>query len=165
MTRKSLLWLVPVFVTVHNLEEALFMPAFLETRNSSIPVFLRSLLPPITYRQFLIALIIVTAMPYLIAWFGNLEGEGSGGAHVLLGLQIVMLYNVLAHAMMAVLLGGYAPGLVTAVVFNLPISVYLLRRALRERWISRRAIMLLLPAGLIIHTLGLPSLIILSGSL
>ena len=96
MSRKALLWFVPVFVTIHNLEEALFMPAFLETRNSSIPTSLRSLLPPITYQQFLTALIILTAMPYVIAFLGNLERERSVAVYLLLGLQVVMLYNVLS---------------------------------------------------------------------
>ena len=164
MSRKGLLWLVPVFVTIHNLEEALFMPAFLQARNSSIPAGLRSLLPPITYQQFLVALIIMTSMPYLIAWLGNLERERSGGAYLLLGLQVVMLYNVLAHIVMAAAMGGYAPGVVTALIINLPFSLYLLPRALRERWAPHRVIVLLFPIGLIVHAVGLPSLIILAGS-
>ena len=165
MSRRSLLWLVPVIITVHNLEEALFMPAFLQARNSSIPDFLRGLIPPITYRQFLIALLVFTAMPYVIPLLGHLDRERSAGVYLLLGLQVVMLYNVLAHVMMAAVMGGYAPGVVTAVVFNLVFSVYLLRRAFAEGWISRRAIVLLFPIGLIIHALGLPSLIVLSGSM
>ena len=141
------------------------MPDFLQARNSSIPAFLRSLLPPITYRQFLIALIIVTAVPYLIAWLGNLEREQSAGVYLLLGLQVVMLYNVLVHGAMAAAMGGYAPGVVTAVAFNLPFSVYLLRRALKEGWAPRRVIVLLFPVGLMIHALGLPLLMVLSGTL
>lgn len=165
ISKKALLWLVPVFVTVHNLEEALLMPAFLQTRNSSVPDPLRSLLPPITYRQFLISLIIVTTMPYLIAWLGNLERERGRGVYLLLGLQVVMLFNVLAHAAMSVAMRGYAPGVVTAFVLNLPFSIYLLSRAVKEKWVSQRVIVLLFPVGLIIHMLGLPALIILSGSI
>jgi len=165
MSRKALLWLVPVFVTIHNLEEALFMPAFLQTRNDSIPAGLRSLLPPITYRQFLIPLIILTAMPYLIAWFGNLERERSVSVYVLLGLQVVMLYNVLAHIVMAAAMGGYAPGVVTALIVNLPFSLYLLRRAVKESWAPRKVIVLLFSVALIVHAVGLPLLIILAGSI
>jgi len=164
MSRKALLWLVPVFITVHNLEEALFMPAFLKTRNASIPSSLQGLLPPITYRQFLIALIAMTAIPYAIALLGNLEREGSGSLYLLLGLQVVMLYNVLAHVVMAGVMGGYAPGVVTALIINLPFSVYLVRRAVKERWASRRVIVWLFPIGLIVHAVGLPSLMILAGS-
>ena len=157
--------MVPIFVTIHNLEEALFMPAFLQTRNSSVPGPLRNLLPPITYRQFLFSLIIVTAMPYLIASLGNLDRDGAGGVCLLLGFQVVMLFNVLAHGMTAAAMNGYAPGVVTAFVLNLPFSVYLLLRASTERWVSRRVMMVLFPVGLIIHAVGLPLLLILSGSL
>ena len=164
MSRKALLWLVPVFITIHNLEEALFMPAFLQTRNASIPSSLQGLLPPITYQQFLIALIFMTAMPYAIALVGNLEREGSGSLYLLLGLQVVMLYNVLAHVLMAAVMGGYAPGVVTALTINLPFSLYLVRRARKERWVPRRVIVWLFPIGLIVHAVGLPALIILAGS-
>ena len=160
MSRKALLWLVPVLITIHNLEEAVFMPAFLQTRNAAIPSSLQTLLPPITYRQFLIALIVMTAMPYVIASLGSLERE-AGGLYLLLGLQVVMLYNVLAHVLMAAVMGGYAPGVVTAVTINLPFSLYLVRRALKERWAPRRVILWLFPIGLIVHAIGLPSLILL----
>jgi hypothetical protein len=165
VSRKALLWLVPIFITIHNLEEALLMPAFLQTRNLSVPNFLRSLLPPITYRQFLISLLVVTAIPYLIAWLANWERENHRGVYLLLGLQVVMLFNVLAHVMMAAAMGGYAPGVITALVINLPFSFYLLRRAAKEKWVSPRGMVLLFPIGLIIHALGLPGIIILSGSI
>jgi hypothetical protein len=165
MSKKLLLWLVPVLVTIHNLEEALFMQTFIQIRNASVPGPLRDLLPPITYRQFLISLIIVTIIPYVIAWLGNLEQEGSRTVYLLLGFQVIMLFNVLAHIMMATIIGGYAPGVVTAVVVNLPFSLYLLHRAVKQKWVSRRAILLLFPAGLILHVLGLPAIIMLSGGI
>jgi hypothetical protein len=152
-------------MTIHNLEEALSMPAFLPARNLSIPDTLRSLLPPITYRQFLIALIIVSIIPYLIALFGRLDGENGKGVCLLLGVQVVMLINVFAHAMMAVVMRGYTPGVITAFAVNLPFSVYLLRRAVKERWVPRRVMALLFPVGLIIHGLGLPALIFLFSSI
>ena len=165
ISKRTLIWLVPACITIHNLEEALFMPAFLQARNSSMPGFLQRLLPPITYRQLLISLIIVTTIPYLIAWLAILKREGERGIQVLLGLQIVMLFNVFAHAWMAVVMRGYAPGVVTAFAINLPFSYYFMRRALREGWVSRRALALLIPIGLLIHVVGLPGIIILSGSI
>lgn len=159
---RILLWLIPILTTVHNLEEALFMPAVIERRNSSIPDFLRGLLPPITYEQFLLALFIMTAIPYLVAWAANMERERGPRFHLLLCWQVMMLINVFAHAIMAVMIGGYAPGVVTAIAFNLPFSIYLLRRAMRDRWVSKRAMMLFGPIGLALHGLGLPGIIILS---
>ncbi len=164
MSKKNLLWLVPILITVHNLEEAVFMPIFLARRNTAIPNFLHGLLPPITYGQFLLALFIMTATPYLIAWFANRERERVGvGMFLLLSVQVMMLVNVFAHMGMAILVSGYAPGVVTAIAINLPFSVYLLRHAVRERCVSGRAMALIVPIGLVLHGIGVPMIIILSG--
>jgi hypothetical protein len=162
MSRKALLWLVPVLLTIHNLEEALVMPAFIERRNASVPGPMREILPPVTYRQFLTALIIITVIPYLIAllWIGR-----RWAVYALLGLQVVMLINVFAHILMALFLKGYAPGLVTALLINLPFSLYLLRRAVREGWISMRAAVWMFPIGLLIHGPALAALMLLSGKI
>jgi hypothetical protein len=79
MTSKlKLIWLVPILITIHNLEEAVFMPVVLARRNATVPNALHGLLPAITYRQFLLALLIMTSIPYLIAWFAAREGERLG---------------------------------------------------------------------------------------
>lgn len=156
MSRKALLWLVPVFITLHNLEEAFLMPAFIEKRNASVT----GAIPPITYKQFLIALFIITVIPYLIAfiWLGR-----SWAVYLLVGFQVVMLINVIAHVLMALFFRGYTPGLVTALLINLPFSLYLLRRALRERWMSKGAVVWMFPAGLLVHGPLLAGLLLLSG--
>ena len=163
--RGLLVVLVPIVITIHNLEEALSMPVLIARRNAVLPKILPQLLPPVTYAQFLFALFIMTAVPYFIAWFAARERDGRGAAMFwLLSVQVMMLVNVLAHAVIATLLGGYAPGVVTAVAINLPFSIYLLRRAARERWVSGRAMALTFPTGVILHG-TLPLIIILSGKI
>lgn len=162
MSRKRLLWLVPIFLTIHNLEEALFMPAFIEKRNASVPGRLRELIPPVTYKQFLVSLIIITVIPYLVALFWL---SRPWAMYLLVGLQVVMLLNVCAHTLMGLLLRGYAPGLVTALVINLPFSLYLMKRAMSEQWMSRKALALMFPIGLLIHGPLLAGLMLLSGKL
>jgi hypothetical protein len=155
-----LLWLVPVLLTIHNLEEAIVMPAFIEKRNASVQGRMQGIVPPITYKQFLIALAIITIIPYLIALFWL---NRRWAMYLLVGLQVVMLINVCAHTLMALFLRGYAPGLVTALVINLPFSVYLLKRAVGERWMSGKAVALMFPIGLLIHGPVLAGLMLLSG--
>ena len=165
-SKKTLLWLVPILTTVHNLEEAVFMPMVLARRNSAIPTFLHSVLPPITYGQFLLALFTMTAIPYLIAWFASREQERAGvGMLLLLSVQFMMFVNVFAHAVLALLMGGYSHGLVTALVINLPFSIYFLHRAVREKWLGRRAMRFIIPTALLFHGVGIPLIIILSGRL
>ena len=162
MSRNSLLWLVPVLLTIHNLEEAVAMPAFIEKRNAAVPGSLREFIPPVTYKQFLISLIIITIIPYLLVlfWPGR-----KWTIYLLVGLQVVMLINVFAHVMMAIFVRGYAPGVATALIINLPFSLYLLRRAVSERWISKRAAVWMFPIGLLVHGPALAGLIILSGEI
>ncbi|MBD0370109.1 MAG: HXXEE domain-containing protein [Pyrinomonadaceae bacterium] len=162
MSRKTLLWLVPVLLTLHNLEEAFLMPAFIEKRNASVQGAMRGVVPPVTYKQFLIALVIITVIPYLIAllWLGR-----RWAVYLLVGFQVVMLINVFAHTLMALFLHGYAPGLVTAILINLPFSLYLLKRAVGERWMSKRAVAWMFPIGLLIHGPALAGLMLLSGAI
>lgn len=162
MSGKTLLWLVPVFLTIHNLEEAVVMPAFIARRNSSVPATMREIIPPVTYKQFLIALAIITILPYIVALFWM---SRRWAVYLLVGFQVVMLINVFAHTLMALFLQGYAPGLVTALLINLPFSLYLLRRAVMEKWMSKRAMVLMFPLGLLIHGPVLAGLMLLSGKI
>jgi hypothetical protein len=162
MSKRTLLWLVPILLTIHNLEEALLMPAFIEKRNASVPGQLREIIPPVTYQQFLTALVIITVIPYLVAllWLNR-----AWAVYLLVGLQVVMLINVCAHTLMALFLRGYAPGLATALVINLPFSLYLMKRAVREKWMSGKAVALMFPIGLVIHGPALAGLMLLSGKI
>lgn len=155
--RRSLLWLVPLLLTLHNLEEAVFMKGFLARFADRIP-----LLPPVTYGQFLLALAVVTLAPYAFAASGPLERR-SRAFLLVLGTQMVVLVNVAAHVAAAVWARGYAPGLVTALLVNLPFSVFLFRRALRGAWVKPRDLAWLLAAALLVHGPGLVGLMVLAG--
>ena len=163
LSRPSLLWLIPVLLLVHNLEEALSMPRFFPLDPNFIPSALRPLLAEVTYAQFLLVLLPVTVLPFLIAARGDLHRSGSGGIFLLLGFQAVVLLNVFFHIASALVLGGYVPGLLTALVLNLPFSIYVFQRACRECWISRGALLSLPALALLLHGPVLIGLMTLSG--
>ena len=48
---------------------------------------------------------------------------------------------------------------------NLPFSLYLLNRAVKEKWMSRKAMAFIVPTGLLFHVIGIPLIIILSGTI
>ena len=78
-------------------------------------------------------------------------------------IQATVLLNVVWHAAAAVVLfGGYAPGVVSALVLNLPFSIYLLRRAARERWLDPRALWAVAPAAIVLHGPLLAALLVLT---
>ena len=77
------------------------------------------------------------------------------GSHALLvaalSIVIVLLVNAVGHSLTALLLGSYVPGLITAVVINLPVGIYVLERALREPWIRPNAAWQLIGVAIALH--------------
>ena len=132
--KRSALLGVPLLLTLHNAEEALFVPTALRTAADRLPATLAAVLP--APETMYVALVVTTIIPWLVWLLGAARRETRLGTRLLLLLQCVMLVNVGWHVAAAVVLGGYAPGLATALAFNLPFSIYLLRRALKERWLS-----------------------------
>jgi Protein of unknown function with HXXEE motif len=159
-SQRTALLLVPVLITVHNAEEALLIPAALRVLPRRLPASLAGSIP--TYPQFLAALAVVTLVPWLVWFFGARRGSRAGIVALLL-VQTVMLVNVASHVGAAVCLRGYSPGLATALALNLPFSIHLLRRAMAERWISRRTLALLFAAAVFIHGPGLFGLMWIAG--
>ncbi len=163
ISKTAALWLVPVLFLLHNCEEALTMRATLDAVRTGMPRFLRVFLPPVSFEQFLVSLVLLTALAFCCAWFGHLERDRSWGVYVLVGLQMVIGINVFAHITTLAVVGHYTAGSITSLVVNLPFSVYLLRRAMKEDWISPRGILLMVPGAIIVHTPVLFGVLFISG--
>jgi Protein of unknown function with HXXEE motif len=151
-SRSHVLWLVPIFVAVHNLEEAITFPRYLPLVLQRLPEAWRAIAGPITLGQVWAALAVVTLIPFALAIWAALRPELAAPVWLLLLIQATLLLNVVWHVGAAtVLFDGYAPGLTTAVLLNLPFSIYLIRRAAKENWVSPRARWALLPGALLVH--------------
>ncbi|HET7462401.1 MAG TPA: HXXEE domain-containing protein [Longimicrobium sp.] len=161
LSRRAALLLVPLLITLHDAEEALAMPAALRTLPARVPAWLAGMIP--SYPRFLAALAVVTLLPWMVWLLGVARRETHAGIVALLLAQTVMLVNVASHAGAAILVRGYAPGVATALALNLPFSLYLLRRAAREGWLSRHALVLLGAAAVVVHGPGLLGLMWLAG--
>jgi len=166
--RRALLWLVPFFITIHNLEEMTFMPGLLASLPGKIPDWAVKLLPgvfPPTYHQFLVVLLLVTVLPYAFALLGGVRHERGLRTFLLAGVQMVMLVNVFSHVGMMNLWNSYVPGLITALAFNLPFSLYFFGAGLRQGWLRWGDIAYLLPIAIALHGPGLLGLMDLAGRL
>ncbi len=139
------------------------MRATLEEVRTGMPRFLRVFLPPVSYEQFLVSLVLLTLLAFCCAWFGHIEQERSWGVYLLVGLQMVLLINVFAHITTLAVVGHYTAGSITSLLVNLPFSLYLLRRAMKEEWVSPRGILLMVPAAIIVHTPVLFGFLFISG--
>jgi hypothetical protein len=148
----AVIWLVPALLALHNAEEAIFFPRYLPFVLARLPSGWQAIAGPVTSGQVWLALAAVTAVAFGVAAWAHRKPMSRAALWLLLLIQTTMLVNALWHAAAAVILfGGYAPGLVTALLLNLPLSIYLLNRARKERWLGRRALWSLLPAALLVH--------------
>jgi hypothetical protein len=147
----------------HNTEEALTFPRYLPLVWERVPDSWRSIAGPITLGQVWVALAVVTLIPCVLAAWAALRPDQVAPLWLLLLVQATLLLNAIWHLGAAIVLfDGYAPGLVTAVLLNLPFGVYVLRRAARENWVSRRARWALLPSAVAVHGPAVSALLLLT---
>jgi hypothetical protein len=169
LSRRALLWLVPFWISIHNLEEMVGMSKQLSTLPASLPGWMVERLPqgilPPSYRQFLVALLVVTVLPYLFALLGGSARSRSLRTTLLAETQALMLINAGTHLAAALLSRGYVPGLVTAVGFNLPFSLYFFGQGLKTGWVRDSDLGPLFLIAVLLHGPGLVGLFMLAARL
>jgi Protein of unknown function with HXXEE motif len=129
MTFETLTGLFVLVVAIHNLEEALWLPAWSQRagrRHITVGA-----------REFRFAVAVLTAAAAAAAWLAYSGGRGSIGAYLLSGYALAMLLNVIfPHVLATLVLREYTPGTLTALLLNLPVCALLLEHALREQYVE-----------------------------
>jgi len=157
LSRNSVLALIGATLVLHTTEEYLTFPGYLSSANR----LLRLLSPPefLQHRQSLrVALVMATVLPLAVIAWAILRPRKARLVSVLF-LECILLVNVGWHIFAAWVRGGYAPGVITAVMINLPFGVYVLRRAVREQWIPSRTVWQLIAIALVLHIAALGSVL------
>ncbi len=152
LSYRSLQRLMAVVIALHNGEEAATAGAYLPRVREIIervPALReKGLLPPSLPRLYL-ALIIVTLVPALVLGWATTGRDSSVKREVVAVIAAALLWNVfLPHMSAMIVLRGYAPGGLTALVVNLPFCLYLFRRSLSEQMLTRTQLRLALILGL-----------------
>lgn len=130
MTFRKLQWFFPIAVTLHNAEEAIWMPPWSASHAAQLPVH-----PPGAV-EIIAALVAFTAAAFAVTYLSVRRGPESVWAYLTFGYIVAMLANVFVpHVPAAIVFHGYAPGLVTAVLINSPVMSILVIRMLREEWV------------------------------
>ena len=161
LSYRTLQWLVAAFALLHNLEEAVTMPSFAPLMREHLSGFAPSGLLAATEHLawFYIALIVATLVPFFVVLVAVKKPASRAAAWAVVLVQSIFLVNVFApHVPAALVLRGYAPGVVTALALQLPFSVLFLRRSVREGAVSKAGVALALG-------LALPALVLLLGTL
>lgn len=125
-----LLWLVPVFFMLHNIEEAPFM----ESWSKRIPLKIH---PAVSTRQFVIAVTFLTLAGFLLTYLGVEYLANQTGYFMVMGIQAILLFNAFVpHIASTIRFRMYSPGVITGILITLPFSFYLFRRALSENMLT-----------------------------
>ncbi|HPM77366.1 MAG TPA: HXXEE domain-containing protein [bacterium] len=143
LTFRAMLLLIPVFFTLHNLEEAGGVETLTDGRLQHIMY--------VTADQTLVAIILGTLLGWALAVACWSAPRGSKRLHVLLGLQAILALNILTHVGGTIMTASYIPGVLTALLLELPLTVFLFRRARREEILSRRAMAITFLAALLAY--------------
>lgn len=106
--------------TLHNLEEALWLPQWSKLA--------KKFHEPVERNQFIFALVIITMAGYLLTLADILAGQhGNIINYTYLGFIGMMGINALIpHLAATVVLKKYAPGLITGILLNLPVSLLII---------------------------------------
>lgn len=125
-TRRRASLLLFLAVLVHNAEEGVSYPF---SRPEAMQLA-RLTWPAVqfpTVIEFQMALVLLTAaVGAVLAWAANTRREPQGWLALKLLASVFLANVIVPHVPAAILLGGYAPGVITAVAINLPLSLWIL---------------------------------------
>lgn len=156
-SRDAVLALIGVSLVLHDTEEYLTFPAFFRSSGR----LLRWLPTPVLLhntQHLHFALAMATVLPLTVVAWAILRPRKALLVAVLF-LESVLLVNAFWHMLAATVNRGYVPGVITAVLINLPFGIYVLRRAVREQWIGRRAAWQMIGLAVILHVIAVGSLL------
>lgn len=147
----QLQWLFPVVVTLHNFEEAIWLPKWSKKAGKWHP--------QVGKREFRFAAVVIAILAYGLTYLSWSTGSQSIWTYLNCGFMLAMLINVfLPHLLGTMVLRQYVPGVVTGVLFNLPVSSLLLYLAFQEKWVMNGKFLLLAPITVVALLLSLPIL-------
>ena len=136
---------------MHNLEEAIWLPAWSEGAGKWHA--------RVGAREFRFAVTALTVLAWGVALSAHLGGRESVGAYLLAGYALAMLLNVVApHLVATAFTRSYAPGTATAVLFNLPACALVLQAALRDGYVRPGVFIYVGPACVLALLASIPML-------
>jgi hypothetical protein len=109
--------LFPLAFTIHNIEEAIWLPAF----SKSAGKFHK----PVNTFEFVFALIIITLLSVIITILFYYNGRESLACYLFFAFNFGMLINIFyPHLVATILLKKYCPGLSTGILILIPTTSY-----------------------------------------
>ena len=172
-SRKSLarvLWLLPVVFIIHDGEELFTMPGWvvrhqqkldeLARMNETAAEMVRSL--PTTTAQVAVAIGFILLLFVVVTTGASMSGKRGFWLYAYASLLGVLFLHVFTHIAQAILFGGYAPGVIGAVVAIIPGALYLYRKLFEAKLLTVKSAVvtaligfaLFVPGALLAQQLG-----------
>jgi len=125
----SIIWIFPLTITLHNIEEALWLPSWSQKVNRYHK--------PVGKNEFYFALICVTLLAYLFSFLYMLYANNGIIRYVYFGFVGSMILNaIFPHLIATIVLRQYAPGVITGILLNVPCYSLLISFAVKSNVIS-----------------------------
>ncbi|SDY03079.1 Protein of unknown function with HXXEE motif-containing protein [Evansella caseinilytica] len=112
-------------ITLHNLEEALWLPAWSRTAGK--------FQKPVSPDSFYFAVIVITSLAYLSALFYFVQPSSVIAKYLLVGFIGSMIVNaVFPHLAATIAFKKYAPGVLTGALLNIPVNSLIIYQFFRR---------------------------------
>lgn len=137
----TFLILVPLAFMLHNLEESLTMVSFVQENMQRLPGPIRLLEEKLqlTQSSFLIPVILLTLLLAGASIRLLFPNPPRWLTYTWPIAALTLCANAFIHIFQAVWFASYTPGLITAVLLQLPITLFATRASIKVGWISKRA--------------------------
>jgi hypothetical protein len=151
MSRRSWFLVLGLALSLHNAEEIVRARQMLQFMQSEAPAFLRDAYAGITVSELQGSLLILTAIALSGIVVAAVFSAAAASAFGMMALAALLGLNAFFHIVLFIQTGAYMPGLVTALLITLPISLTLLERARHQCWVPAGAFWAALAVGVVVH--------------
>lgn len=151
---RRLLIATPILFAVHELEEYWTALPWLRQHQSALPKFLRGEIPG-NADFILIAGVLFFVVFAVVAACVIRNPQSRLWTVVFSVLVLARLENAVGHFGQAIVFGGYTPGVLTALLIVLPVSVLLLGDFVKSGAISMRSLAWMIPVGLLVQVVAI----------
>lgn len=140
-------------LAIHNAEEALTAPGWLQAALPRIrDLFGVTPREQPSASQLYVALVLATVLPAVWVVLAMSGERKSVRVYSLMTLYSILFWNAwFPHIALALALVSYTPGVVTAVVLNVPFTLYLFRRAFRDGYVEKRGFAVAVVLGAVVY--------------
>jgi drug/metabolite transporter (DMT)-like permease len=124
-----LVMLFCIAITLHNLEEAIWLPAWSQQASR--------FQKPVTEGEFRFAVLVITGLAYLAAISYFIWPQAELVKWIFIGFLGSMIMNALfPHLIATLIMKKYAPGLGTALLLNIPVNALILSHMYTENTVT-----------------------------